>query len=287
VARLAGALDEAERHYRAGLAVAGAARDAEGYIVACQGLGNLCVDQGLWAEARAWYTRGLDLLSPALPERLRWQLFNNLAVVAMRSGDLAESEQWIDRAQEAVREDDGPGRFAVQNSLGRLFMAQRRAGEAEAVYRAALDAGPGPFTRSSLLVNLSEALLAQGRLAEAEGAAREAELAAIRQGSTIPLLDAYRALGQVARARRDPEGFLFFEQALELCRTGRLPDVEMAATQHAYGLARLGDGEVEEGLARLAEALEVYERLGSAPEIEQIRAELARAQDIATNDYPN
>jgi len=276
VARLSGELGEAARLYRAGLEVAEAERDGEGEVVACQGLGNIAVDQGLWQEAHAWYTRGLTRLSPKLPERLRWQLCNNLAVVTLRSGALAESEEWVARALEAVREDDTPGCLAVQNTLGRLRMAQGRAAEAEVVYRAALAAEPGPFTRSSLLVNLCDALLAQARLADAEAAARQAETVAIRNGGVLPLLDAYRALGAVARARRDAEGFLFFEQALKLCRVDGLPAVELAATQHAYGLAQLDFGQAEEGCARLREALGAYEELGSTPEAEQIRSELAR-----------
>jgi len=277
VARERGSLDEALRFYLAGYDVALAQRDVEGAVVGCQGAGNVYVDQGMWEDARVWYARGLELLGDdPPPSRALWQLRSNLAVVARRTGDLDGSAEWLDRADAVVRAlGDAAGVLPVENGRARLLMERGRLDEAEAAFRRSLDGQGSPALRGAVLTNLAECLLARGKLRESEAASRELEQIAVVHGLTPLLPHVYRGLGAVARARGDAEGFVFYEQALELCRAPGMPPVELATTQHDYALFEAGAGRPESAAARLEEALGLFRRLGMRAEAERAEAELA------------
>jgi tetratricopeptide (TPR) repeat protein len=279
VLRLLGRLEEATKHYRRGFDVADAQRDVEGMIIACQGLGNVAVDQGSWDEAERWYTRGLELAPADPPTQRHFELYNNLAVTTLRSGRLEACERWLDRATEAGRVmEQHTALVALDNSRGRLLMARGLLAPAEKVFRDALRKEPGPFTRGRLVVNLAESLVAQGRLGEAQAMAREAELAAIDHGSALLLADAYRLLGAIARESADPDGIIFYEQALDVCREYQLPDLELAITHVEYAAMESVLGHRESAEARLSDALQTLRRIGSAPEVRRAETELARIQ---------
>lgn len=280
VAREKGELERALKLYREGLAVAEAARDAEGAVVASQGVGNVHVDRGVWEEAERWYRRGLELLGDETPSRLLWQLYNNLAVVTRRAGRLEESHAWLSRAEEVVGVlGDGEARIHLENGRARLLAEQGELAEAEAAYRRALSGESPPSLRGAVLVNLAECLLLLGRLREAEEALRDAERLAVAGRLPSLLPHVYRGLGAVARRRGDGEGFLFYEQALDLCARTNVPAVEEAATQHEYALFEAEAGRLDSGAARLREAREIYERLGARPELERVAAELASIEE--------
>jgi tetratricopeptide (TPR) repeat protein len=276
VARARGELDEALRLYLGGYEVALAQRDAEGAVVACQGVGNVYVDRGEWEPAREWYRRGLSLVGEETPSRALWQLCSNLAVVARRMGDLDESEAWIERAARVVEAlGDAAGALPVENGRARLLEARGDCAAAEAAYRRSLEAGGSPSERATVLSNLADCLLADGRAREAEAAARELERTALVHGLTPLLPHAYRTLGGAARARGDGEAFVFYEQALDLCRAPGSPAVERAQTQREYARWEASVGRAESAAARLEEALAIYRRLGAGPEAAGVEAELA------------
>lgn len=277
VARARGELERAHALYRQSYEIAEAMGDVEGIVVACQGLGNVHVDRGLWEPARAWYARGLERIAHAPPSRLHWQLYNNLAIVALRTGDLAQSEGWLERMREAIETTgDEVGIAYLENGRGQLLLARGRFAEAEAAYRRAVAGADDARARTHYLLNLGAALLRQARLPDAERAVRQAEELAITRRVVDALPEAYRALGSIARARGDANGFLFFEQALETCRTHRLPEVQLAATQHEYGLWEEAMGQAEAAAARFAEAMNIYRQLGFRMEMERAAADLAR-----------
>ncbi|HEX5727000.1 MAG TPA: tetratricopeptide repeat protein, partial [Longimicrobiaceae bacterium] len=243
VARERGELDIALRFYRSGYDVALAQRDLEGAVVACQGLGNVYVDQGMWEDAREWYLRGTELLNGRPPSRLAWQLFSNLSVVARRKGELERSARWLDRAEAVVKAlGDEQGVLPVENGRARLHVARGDLGEAEAAFRRSLEGQGSPSLRGSVMVNLADCLLLRGKLRETETLARELEALAVAHRVTPLLLHVYRVLGAVARARGDGEGFLFYEQALELCREMGFPPIDLANTQHEYALLEAEHG---------------------------------------------
>ena len=286
IARARGDWERAAKLYAQGFEVAVAQRDAEGATVACQGLGNVHVDQGRWNQARGWYLRGLEHCPADPPTAEYVHLCNGLAVVERRLGDADEAADWLSLAGETARalQDEALLGY-VENGWGMLELARGTPARAEAAFRRALARALDPFARTTVTVNLADPLLRQGRAHEAEAAAREAERLALHHRAILKLPDVYRTLGAVAGARNDREGFVFFEQALEICRRHRLPPFEAAVTQHHYGrfLAALGDAEQAD--ARLAEAVRIYREIGAGMDAEAAaaeRADLAPAPDDET-----
>ncbi|HEX8272176.1 MAG TPA: hypothetical protein VF615_05960 [Longimicrobiaceae bacterium] len=287
VAAARGEFARAAGLYRRGWDVAEAQRDREGMVVACQGMGNAAVYEGRWEDAVEWYARGVALLEGAPPSRDLWLLESNLSVAERRAGRLERSAEWLERAERtAAALDDGEARLYVENARGMLLAARGDHAGAEAAFRRALEGGGTPSLRGSVLTNLADALLAGGRAAEAERVLRELELLAVARGLAPVLPYVYRGLGAVARARGDAEGFLFYEQALELCRRPGSPPVELAATQHEYARFEEAVGQTESARERLREALEIYARLGAAAETARAGEDLERLEETLSTDDP-
>lgn len=285
VARARGRLDEAARRYRGGLEVAEAQRDTEGAVVACQGLGNVAVDQGRWLEASDWYLRGLRALGESGPPSvLRWQLLANLAVAERRAGELEQAEGWLVRAEsEAEAVADPVGRHYAAHGRGRLHLARGDHAAAVDACRRALAMPADAGSRIAARLTLAEALVGLGELAEAESEARAAERDALAARRVERLPDVYRALGAVARARGDAEGFLFFEEALSVCAEHDLPELERAMVQQDYARFERAMGNREAAVARLREALHGFESIGSRAEAAAVREELEQMTD--TEDH--
>jgi hypothetical protein len=108
---------------------------------------------------------------------------------------------------------------------------------------------------------VADTLLARGRHLAAGEEARRAEEEAIRSGVVSRLPEVYRVLGDVALASGNPEGFVFFERALEFIREGGLPDVERARILERYGPAEESRGNHELARAMLTEASTIRAQL--------------------------
>ena len=266
LARTRGELPEALRLYQLGYAVSDAERDLAGKVVACLGMGNVYVDQGEWEAARMWYLRGIEQLPDrATPQFLH--LCNALSVVERRLGNLDESEGWLERGEaEAAAVDDPGARDYLEHGRARLLVARGELAEAVRMLRRVLQRDPDPIARISALINLAEPLLLQGNPVGAEAALREAESLALRFRAIRHLPHVYEQLGRVAGARGDAEGFVFFEQALELIREHRLTLAQHAAVQHAYGLFERELGSPESALARFEIARDEYRSIGAGVE---------------------
>ncbi len=274
VARARGALDEALRLYRESFEVAEAMSDAAGSVISCQGMGNVLSDRGAWDEAASWFERGLERAGDS-PTRERWQLEVNLSNVHRRAGRIRESEGWLRQAEGTVDAlADAAGRVYVLNSRGLLRLAAGDADGAGAAYEAALACAASASERATVSINRAEALIRLGRIAEAEAVVREVERIALAHRLIGYLSHAYRALGAVARARGDAEGFVFFEQALSIAEQEGGIELETALTQEEYGLFQAALGEPDSGVARLEVAREHFARLGSAPDVERVTNEL-------------
>ncbi|MFL5384765.1 MAG: tetratricopeptide repeat protein [Longimicrobiaceae bacterium] len=275
-ARAAGRLDDAWEWYERSYRLAVDQLDAAGQAVACQGLGNLCDDRGERERARTWYERGLEIARGLRDPGLEWPFYTNLSVLAFRNNELADAEALLARAKERIEAtgDDDALPFYL-NMRGLLLTEYGDLAEAEAVFREALTRRLEPRWVVTMRSNLGELLIRQGRLFEAQEEARKAEEVAIVHRLIPTLVPVYGVLGAIARARCDEEGFVYYEQALNVIHERGLPRKEEAAMLHGYAMLHAACGRPVEARAYLDAAREIYESLGFAPELARVDADLA------------
>lgn len=250
--------------------------DTGGVVVGLLGAGHALADQGRWAEARDHYLRAEGLVEDrATPEFVH--LCNALSVVERRMGNLEASAGWLERGEAEVERISDPSAPAyLEHGRARLHLAAGDHAAAEAVFRRALQRPLSSPERVAVLINLAEALLEAGRVAEAETSVRDAERDALARGDLTPLPHVYMVLGNIARLRRDADGFVFFEQALEVIRQRSLPELEHATVQHEYGRFEAELGHDESAAARLRIAADTFRALGSGPDAENAEHEIRR-----------
>jgi len=278
VCRAQGRLDEAEAWYTQSYQLSVDQLDLAGQAIACQGLGNLCDDRGQRERSRAWYERGLALARGLDDPALVWPFYTNLSVVARKSEDLDRAEALLAEARERIAAaGDGAALFFWYNGKGQVLVARGDAAGAVRLYTEALGQKPEPFWEMTLRINLGHARIAQDRLFEAEEEARRAEELAIVNRFVADLVDVYELLGSIARARRDGEGFVFYEQALEVCRERGLPPKTEAAIYHGYGRLYLECGQAPDAVPYLERARDLYAGLGLDIELARVSDELHAA----------
>lgn len=275
-ARAAGRLDEAWAWYDQSYQLAVDAMDPAGQAVACQGLGNLCDDRGERDRARTWYERGLAIAQGLGEAALEWPFYTNLSVIAIKHGELADAEAMLARAHERIEATGSDDAIPFYlNNRGLLLTEHGDLAAAEAVFRDALARTPEPRWELTVRCNLGDVLLRQDRLFEAQDEARRAEELAIVHRLIPDLVEVYVLLGGIARARGDEEGFVFYEQALNVCHERGLPKKEEAAVLHGYGLLHGACGRPAEARAYLDAARDIYESLGFLPELARVEEDIA------------
>jgi DNA-binding CsgD family transcriptional regulator len=187
-------------------------------------------------------------------------------------GDLAAAEEAYRRASEHGHEP--------QPGLALLRMTQGRAADAAASIRRAVGATTDRTRRTRLLPAFVEIVLAAGGADEAESACRELEAAAGHFDSHILRGLAAHARGAVELAKRDPLA------ASEALRRGLKVWQEMGmpylAARARVLVARCDQALDDEDGARLelAAARTIFERLGAAPDLEQVDS-IAAAPRVA------
>ena len=282
VARAAGRLDEAWSWYEQSYQLAVDAMDPAGQAIACQGLGNLCDDRGERDRARGWYERGLAIAQGLADPALEWPFYTNLSVIAIKHGELADAEAMLARARERIEATGADDAMPFYlNNRGLLLTEHGGLAAAEAVFRDALARRPEPRWEVTVRCNLGDVLLRQGRLFEAQDEARRAEELAIVHRLIPDLVEVYVLLGGIARARGDEEGFVFYEQALNVCHERGLPRKDEAAVLHGYGLLHGACGRPAEARAYLDAARELYESLGFLPELARVDEDIAIMEPAA------
>jgi len=109
---------------------------------------------------------------------------------------------------------------------------------------------------------LAELYLDLGRTLDAEDEARCAEDIATAHHLPATLARVYMIMGKLRGKQRDENGFVFFEQAIELCRTGD-PARRLEADVYAeYAHFRMTMGDRIEAQAYLERARELLEPFG-------------------------
>ncbi len=269
----------AGRHYQRALVLAEAEFDQAGAVDASVGLGSVALERAEWSGAQAWYARALRLVAANGDRLRRGRIEHQLGLLAQRQGDLTAAGEHLHAARacfEGVAA--GPEMASVLDAQGQLDVALGRHAPAAAAYREALawarrDAQT-PDLDITIRIHFAELLLETGRLLEAEEEMRHAEQLAVTAGLTRRLVQIYALLGRLRGRQGDETGFVFFEQALELCRTLERSPTEEARVYHEYGLFRSGLGARDEARAYLEHARELFASLGVDAEAERVQAEL-------------
>lgn len=280
--RVLGVYAEAARHGQRSLALAESELDLNGMIAACEELGNITRAKGEWAGAEAWYERGLRLAAGGTSDgkRLGWLLLH-LGDMARGRGDYLAAAELLARAREQMETlKDAAGMVRVLSAQGQADIARGRVAMAFGAYREALvwarrEQEPAK-AEVEIRIRLAELALDSGRWLEAEADLRHAEQIALAHRLPRQLVEVYTLLGRLSGRGGEETGFVFFEQALELCRTLELDAVLAADVLAAYGQFHAALGNPETSHAYLERAQETYEAAGQVLALERVRAEMAQ-----------
>jgi len=272
---------DAARHFQRSLALAEAEFDQSAAVEASRGLGDIALAQGEWAGANAWYQRALRLAEAASDARAIGQVQHQFGRLAHQRGDLTGAGEQLRAARERFEQLGEVTELAgVLNSQGLVDAALGRHGVALAAYREALAwaqrAPAAADLELSIRLNLVELALGTGRLLEAEEELRRAEESAVAHDLAGRLVRVYGLMGRLRGLHGDETGFVFFEQAVELCHMLGASPLDEAWVYHEYGLFRLRLGQGDEARAYLERAQELFGSLGKSLELERVRGDLER-----------
>ena len=271
----------AARAFQRSFVLAEAQYDQPGAIAAAQGLGDVALAQGQWQGARAWYHRGARLAEASGSPASVAELQHQLAVLALRLRDHAGAQEHLVRARTQFEQlGDAVQMARVLNTEGRLEADLGRQGRAANAYREALAwaqrSSGDPGLEIRIRSDIAHLSLRAERPFEAENELRRAEQLAIARNLPAHLIEIYALMGRIRGIQGDETGFVFFEQALELCRTLDRSPVLEGRVYHEYGVFRSQLGQREEARVYLDRAREFYESAGGGPELEEVKAALQR-----------
>lgn len=280
LARTQGHFQQGARYFQRCLALAEAEFDQGGVAEACAGLGSLAAAQGQWGGARSWYTRGLTAAQAARDLKRTGHLYHRLASVDHHEGDDVAALEHLQEARRSVEAtQDAEGLARVLAAQGDVESEQGHADSAALSYREGLAwarRGSAPAVECAILIRLAEFHMKGDRFHEAEEELRRAEQTAIAHSLSRRLVQVYTLMGRLRGRQKDETGFVFFEQAIELCRaTERAPSAE-GRLYREYGNFRSILGSPDEARAYLEKARAIFESLGETGELEGVEADLEK-----------
>ncbi len=276
-----GAFNDGARHFQRALVLAEAEFDQAGAIAACEGLGDAALGQGQWSGGRSWYARGLRLAESSGDRQRLGRLERQLGVLAQRQGDLNDAGEHLRRARDWLESTGLAGEMArVLAAQGSLEAQSGRYTAAQGAFREALAwAQKAPEDTSLefwIRMSIADLHLEAGRLLEAEEELRRAEEAAISGNAAVRLIELYTLMGKLRGRQQDETGFVFFEEAVGLCRMlGCSPAVE-AQVFFEYGLFRQHLEQMEEARAYFERARGLFASVGESVKRERAESELRK-----------
>lgn len=282
-----GYLDEGARAFQRSLALAEAESDHEHAAAACQGLGNVVLAQAEWTGAEAWFNRGLQFA--ATNPEIAGGLCLGLGETALRRGEPDVAAKYLARALECFEAvGDEAGIIRAFLARGRMEAKQGAYARALSSYRQALARLPvaqaDPLLELSVRLRLAELYLDLGRPREVEDEARRAEDIAITHDLPSTLALVYMIMGKLRGRQGDDTGFVFFEQAIELCRTGDPARRLEADVYSEYARFRAGMGDRNEARAYLERARELLEPFGDKIARERVDEELRQLDGLSASE---
>lgn len=272
---------EAGRHYQRSLVLAEAEFDQSAVVAACLGLGDTALAADDLTGAAAWFERSARLAEAAADESQRAAIGRRKAGVARRRSNWAAALELSQEAAARLAHGTDPSvTAAAMNEVAEAQLVLGLAAAATTSCREALawaqQAGGSPLLEAHIRFTLADAALALGRITEAERSLRQAEGLSLASGHMGLLVETYVRLGALRGRQRDEHGYVFFEQGLEFCRQARLGPRLEASVYSAYGHFRNEVGQGDEARACLERASALFSAAGDLPEVDRVRAELAR-----------
>ncbi|HEU4763797.1 MAG TPA: tetratricopeptide repeat protein [Gemmatimonadales bacterium] len=279
--RQLGQYAEAARALQRALALAEGEFDQAGAMAACRGLGAVATAQGDWPGAEAWLTRALGLAGNVGEAAAVPAIRRELGVLAGRQAEFGRAYEQLRQAAAAFEAGRDPAEMArtldafgaVEVSAGRHAEAMARLREALAWARRVERDGDLEVGIRLTLAALFEAM---GQSLEAEQELRRAEQVATATGRHPRLIEIYVRLGDLRGDQRDEGGFVFFEQAIILCRKLECGAVAEADVFRRYGRFRAKIGQHDDARNLLAHARELLQALGSDAHLRHLDDELAQ-----------
>ena len=276
--RTQGSFENAARRYQRSLVLADAEGDTDAAARSCEGLGEVSFEQEKLQGAASWYARGLRF---AGDNRLLSGLLGiGAARVAHARGELPSAEEKLERASEILLElRHVEGMARLHNGWGMVHASRGQLPDALLSYREAIARLQGMDRNAALemdvRLNVCQLYLDWGRLPDAEDEIRRAEEIAIAHNFIRQLAQLYVVMGKVSSRQRDETGFVFFEQAIELCR-GREPFPRLEADAYReYGRFKKELGDIDEARAFLERAREILDTVGDVPGVTRLEGEIA------------
>ena len=269
------------RHYQRSLALAEAEFDQASAVAAGLGLGDIARARGEWLGANAWYQRAYRLAEAAGDTIALGRVERRLGILAYRKGDLNAAAAHLQRAREYLEKvGDAAELSGALTSHGLVEAALGRRTAALAAYREALAwlrrAPVDPAREIDIRLRLAELGIEGDRLLDAEEELRRAEQIAVAGNVAACLIRVYAQMGRLRGLQNDETGFVFFEQALVLCRTLGHPPSDEARLFHEYGMFRNRLGDAEEARVYLERARALFDALGEGAELARVEEELKR-----------
>jgi tetratricopeptide (TPR) repeat protein len=279
LSRTMGRYGDAARHCQRSLALAEAEFNHAAVIAACEELGNIHCAMGEPEGAQSWYERGLGM-NGTHGVRSGWLLLR-LGDIARERGDVLAATGLLDRARDHMQAgSDAAGMAQTLSAQGQVHIAQGHLTAAFTAYREALvwaRQGPEPANLEvDIRMRLADLALESGRWLEAEADLRQAEQAALAHGLAHRLVEIYVRLGRLSGRGGEETGFVFFEQALELCRALELDSLLVADVCVAYGRFHGALGNLDSSRAYLERAGETYRVRGLTVGTERVHKELVQ-----------
>jgi tetratricopeptide (TPR) repeat protein len=272
--------DDAARYHQRALVLAEAVFDHGATIRACVGLGNAAVALAELGGANAWFLRALRHAESAVDSAWIGTVEHHLGMIAWRQGDSDRARSRLRRARELLESVGANAELSrVLCTVGEIECAIGNPDSGIAAGREALAwterPGLGDALKVEILVRVSELYVLAGKLLDAEQELRRAEALAIDHRFGGRLIEVYIAMGRLCARRGDETGFVFFEQAGELCRALAPVTTLEGRLYEEYGNFRLRFGERDEGSAHLERARQIFEAAGDVAALARLRDEIA------------
>jgi tetratricopeptide (TPR) repeat protein len=271
VDRKRGALSDAARRYQRALVLAEAEFDDSSAIISCVALGEISLTLQNFDGARSWYTRGLRQSQGGGNQVMAGRVLEQFATLALREGRVGDAPDFIRRARTCLAAAGEPADRARLLRTEGLMHEHLNDRSAAADYREALmwalQAAEGPDLQLSIRLHLARFELKVGRPLEAEEEMRRAEQVALAEGLPSWLVRVYLLLGHARAKAQDENGFVFFEQAIELCRSLECSSLLEAGAYKAYGEFRTAVGDPDGGRAYLDRAADILRPLGAPTDL--------------------